>query len=340
MRRAIVCGLCCAGLVLSARPAQAERAAVLRLGGDPGIAERTRRDVVGKLTELLRGQGLEVMSPAETARRARSAECSGAECEARLRSTLGVDLLVTLGLWAAPDGSNLRAVVIGLVGDGTYFGNAEVAEAGVAAALVEALAKARARQALGPGPWLRVEGEPRGARVLVDGRQWGVLPNEAAVRAGEHRVVVRLDGYVAESRTVTLQPLATEPLVLTVRLVRAAPVRAPAKAPRAPPRPARVGPRGTVEIERPVLGPVVLGGLGVAGIGVALGALLAADCRVEDPDRCMQGTSTNEWALTYGVGGAVALGAALAWHVFGGKARRTGPTVGLGPGSIYVLGEL
>jgi hypothetical protein len=105
-----VCGLCFAGLLLAARPVWAERAAVVRFGGDPGIAEPTRREVVAKLSELLRGQGLEVMPAAEAARRVAAARCEGAGCEVRLRAALGVDVLVTVGLWVGPDCAR-RAIV-------------------------------------------------------------------------------------------------------------------------------------------------------------------------------------------------------------------------------------
>jgi hypothetical protein len=339
MGRVIVCGLFVAVLLLAARPVYAERAAVVRFGGDPGIAEPTRREAVAKLSDLLRAQGLEVMPAAEAARRVAAARCEGAGCGVRLRAALGVDLLATVGLWVGPDTRGVHSVVVGLVRDATYTGSAELGDSGLAAALERALAAARSRQALGPGPWLRVEGEPRGARIVVDGTDWGVLPNEAATRPGEHRVVVQLEGYVAEERTVRLHPGASEPVVVSVRLAPVEPA-SPRAVSRPRQRPASPPARRATRIERPVVGPLLLGGVGVAGLGVALGGLLTTDCRVEHGGRCRVGTVADEtWVLVYGAGGAVTLGAALAWHFFGGTARPTGTSVGLGPGSFYVRGE-
>jgi hypothetical protein len=230
-------------------------------------------------------------------------------------------------------------VVVGLVRDETYVGSAELGEAGLAVALDRALATARSRQALGPGPWLRVEGEPRGALIVVDGTDWGVLPNEAAMRPGEHRVVVRLEGYVAEERTVRVPPGASEPVVVSVRLAPVEPAR-PRSVTR--PRQRRAPPpsRRATRIERPVAGPLLLGGAGVAALGIALGALLTTDCRLEHGGRCRVGRVADEtWVLVYGAGGAAALGAALAWHFFGGTARPGGTQVVFGPGSLHIRGE-
>lgn len=339
MVRGIVCGLSVAALLLAARPAGAERAAVVRLGGDPGVAEPARREALAKLAELLRGQGLEVMPAPETARRVAAARCEGAGCEARLRAALGVDLLVTVGLWLGPDGRALQSVVVALVGDATYTGSAELGAADLAVALDRALVAARARQALGPGPWLRVEGEPRGALVVVDGTDWGVMPHEAATRAGEHRVVVRLEGYVTEERTVRIPPSATDPVVVPIHLTRAEPAP-PRAAPRPRPHPAPRPRNGATRIERPIVGPLILGAAGVAGLGVAAGALLTTDCRLEHGGRCRVGTVADEtWVLVYGVGGVAALGAALAWHIFGGTKRTSGPQLVLGPGSLHLRGD-
>jgi hypothetical protein len=337
MGRWIIWGLCVAGLFLVTAPARAERAAVVRLGGDPGIAEPVRREAFAKVAELLRRQGLEVMPAAEAARRAAAARCEGPGCAVRLRAALGVDLLATVGLWSGPD-SGLRSVVVGLVDDASYAGSADVGEGGLAAALERALTIARSRQALGPGPWLRVEGEPRGALVVVDGTEWGVLPSEAAAREGEHGVAVRLDGYVTEERTVRLHAGAGEPVVLTVRLQPAQRVGpSPATQTRQRPVPPRT-PRAA-RIDRPVIGPLILGGAGVGALGVALGAALTASCdRVASDGTCLTGSQLDVGlAAGYTIGGAAAITAAILWHMLGGTRRPVRRVhVGLAPGSLVV----
>jgi hypothetical protein len=328
-----------AALLLAAGPAAAERAAVVRWGGDAGIAEASRRQAVAKLSQLLRSQGLDLMPAAEAARRVAAVGCQESECGAQLRAALGVDLLVTVGLWAAGDGREVRSVVVGLVRDAGYVGTADVGDAGLTVALEEAVAMARSRQALGPGPWLRVEGEPRGAMILLDGAEWGLVPHEAAVRAGDHSVTVRLAGFVTEERTVQLRDGASAPVLVRVRLARAEPARA-ATEPRAGPRTAPPAARRRIVVDRPVAGPLLVGGAGLVLAGIALGGLVTTDCVVEDGGRCREGTVANgTWVAVYGVAGAVAIGAAVAWHMFGGRRREVSVGVGLGPGSLYLRGE-
>ena len=60
--------------------------------------------------------------------------------------------------------------------------------------------------AANPGS-LSVETDPVGATVLVDGQSWGVTPlAERNVAPGDHRVRVVKDGYLDNSRVVSVQP--------------------------------------------------------------------------------------------------------------------------------------
>jgi hypothetical protein len=328
-------------LLFASSPARADGAAVLLLGGDSHFSATVTSAALAAAAGPLREGGADVMPAAEVTRRIGGTTCAGPGCAERLRQRLRVDLLLTLALWASgADRSVPASVTVSIVSaDGSVFrGVAQVQGGELRQAVAEAVGAALARQTRGPGPWLRVEGEPRGAIVAIDGTDQGVLPYEGRVGAGSRRVQVRLTGYVTDERSVTVPAAPEGPVVLEVRLARSGPALRPSVS-RPQPRAAPPASSRTMRIDRPVLGPLLVGGMGALGIGVAIGALLTTECRVEDADRCLLGTVADEtWVLVYGAGGVVALGAALVWHVFGGTARPTGTTVGLGPGSLYLRG--
>jgi hypothetical protein len=69
---------------------------------------------------------------------------------------------------------------------------------------------------------LVVGSEPGGGTVIVDGRELGTAPVEASVGAGNHKVAVRLPGYVETSTSVVVS--VGERRVVTVRLGQGAPI--------------------------------------------------------------------------------------------------------------------
>jgi hypothetical protein len=69
---------------------------------------------------------------------------------------------------------------------------------------------------------LVVGSEPGGGTVFVDGRELGSAPVEASVGAGNHRVAVRLPGYVETATSVVVS--VGERRVVTVRLGQGTPI--------------------------------------------------------------------------------------------------------------------
>jgi hypothetical protein len=178
--------------------------------------------------------------------------------------------------------------------------------------------------------------------VIVDGTDAGVLPYAGRIAPGDHEIKVRLAGYVTERRMVRVSREPQAQVRIEVHLARgleptaASRVRATSSAARQ--RPPRRPPRTT----RPVVGPLVLGIVGAAGVGLAVGALVAGDCETESVSgKCLVGDVTNEVAaIGYGLAGLGALTAALLWRVLGGKAESSAPTISVGPSFVLVRGDL
>ncbi|MBI2895821.1 MAG: PEGA domain-containing protein [Deltaproteobacteria bacterium] len=332
-------------LLAAAGDAWADRAAVIVQGGDSHFPAAVRNDAIAAVGGALSQEGFDVMPATEAARRLAGTRCTGPDCAERARQRLGVDLVATVALWAAGADRNVPAnVLVSLVVPNAppFRGQSEVGAGELRAALVVALAMARSRQAMGPGPWLRVEGDPRGAVVVVDGTDRGVLPFEGRIDPGTRSVVVRLTGYRTEEHRVVIPAEAEDPVVLEVHL-SPSPPSPPSPAP-PPHQPQPTEPPAAVEpaTNRPLVGPLVLGIVGLAGVGLAVGALLAGDCETESAGgECLVGDLPNEAALIgYGLAGIGAMTAGLLWRLLGGGTERSEPTVVLAPTSVWLRGDL
>jgi len=96
--------------------------------------------------------------------------------------------------------------------------------------------------------------------------------------------------------------------------------------------------------EPPIVGPLVLGVAGLAGVGVAIGTVLAAGCVERDAGgRCV---IEDEVAVVptalYGAAGGIALTGSILWFLFGGdedETPREAPGVSVGPTSVEILGR-
>lgn len=156
---------------------------------------------------------------------------------------------------------------------------------------------------------LEVLGGPKGARVLLNGREVGTLPLDGAVRvvAGSIVVDVVKEGYRSISRTIEVRPsgLARETIELVPALASAPPPAAPPKAPpppvaSAPPPPP---PAVTAKTTPPAAGPdlslwgwVAAGGA-AAGVGAGVAGLVLRANRVNaynDDAVCLVGGRTRD----------------------------------------------
>lgn len=88
----------------------------------------------------------------------------------------------------------------------------EAAAAKAAAALAEAILAAPAEVL----PSLSIASDPAGAIVLVDGEVVGQTPLTREVAAGEHTVTVKQEGYVDQTRTLTVEGESPAPLAFAL----------------------------------------------------------------------------------------------------------------------------
>lgn len=307
----------------AASVARAETAAILPAGGDERLPAAVRSRAVRALRSALRQEGVRVLSTAELERHLTDSalrRCRKTDCGDDVASAAGADFAAGVAVWKGGDGREGVTVAVSLITPaGVAFpGTATVGRDGdLALATRTALAAARAKQRLGPGPWLHVVGTPVGARVSVDGTAVGVLPYRGAIRPGRHAIVVRLAGHRPVERTIDVPmadqaearvevALAEDPSgAATLREVHPRPVRTDAVLPAAGSRPAVHA-----------WGPAVLGAAGLGLLAVDAVALVRRGCSFRDASgTCRRGTRLRAevFAAYAGAGSAALVGALLWW---------------------------
>ena len=173
---------------------------------------------VEELTRLLKLRGFDVISagqagPAAEAEQQRGVfpqsydplYCLTPECATEYRKLFDATFAVQLTI----SSRNLRPANVSVVlteNPKAFFGgSAPIEGLDIRAAVRTAFDTARAKQEEGAGPWLSVSGSPVGATVYVDGAEYGRLPFEKRhVESGPHKFEVREDGYLSESRTLSI----------------------------------------------------------------------------------------------------------------------------------------
>ncbi|MEZ4450916.1 MAG: PEGA domain-containing protein [Nannocystaceae bacterium] len=156
-----------------------------------------------------------------------------------------------------------------------------------------------------PAPRLRVDVEPAGSVVTVDGEVVGVTPLDVEIAGGEHDVVVRREGYAAHRQRIA----AVDGVTVTVHAQLAlVPI---ADAPTEEPTRRRLAPAGWASIAV---------GVAAAGAGVGLVAIderpITSDCEGENVDalgHCRWRYNTLAGGVVMAVVGvaAIGIGAAL-----------------------------
>jgi hypothetical protein len=132
-------------------------------------------------------------------------ECLDVDCAAQLARAANLDTVIVVAVWPGDDGRAETVAVTLVEASGTvHEADAPVGEAGVSQAATTAVVAAARRRNMGTGIELRVNSEPEGALVLVDGTEAGVTPFVGAYEAGAHEVEVRLHGE-SETRDVVLE---------------------------------------------------------------------------------------------------------------------------------------
>lgn len=178
---------------LPASAQDAPTASVVAIGGTVGVEASAWIDAMDAVEARLREAGFRL----DTEGLPRLDDCAELACLRQERITRGVDVLVTLTLFVAEGTTDqVGSVVVTLVDAHDQYVGDEAVEGRIVPTVVGlALAEARTERERGAGPWLHVTGTA-GAIVRIDGREAGVVPYEAALEPGHHRIEVSLGAQV------------------------------------------------------------------------------------------------------------------------------------------------
>ncbi len=322
------------------------RAQTVVLVPKPGVPQTDVAQLSAEqtLAEALSMQGMAVVDDTVVRRVLAAREpCDTDQCALKLMAAVGADLRAAIVVWRDEQGLPAKIHVTLADAQGhSYEGDANLQHGDVRSATTVALLDARAFQLLGPGPWLRVLGTPDAAQVYLDGELVGALPYRATIRSGRYRLAVRAPGYTGSEQQIDVPAVGDRKLVITVSLAPP-PIESPVVGDPTHPASALSAGASLSSPTRPIVGPVVLGGVGGALI---LGDLILAamvhdgSCYQRAADgACATRTELNvPSTLVWGGLGVAALGGGVLWYWLG--APETTPAVALrfGPGSLWLRG--
>jgi hypothetical protein len=198
-----------------------------------------------------------------------------------------------------------------------YPGRAEVEGARLGSAAKDALIDARALQLLGPGPWLRVRTKPDGAQVLIGGKLVGATPYRAHVSSGRHVLEVRAEGRESHVQTVDIPPNTAKQIEVEIALkARHNTADAPDETASTLDGDFREPP---VASSRPIVGPILLGALGVGLIATDIVLVASSGCSEEDSRGVCKEEGKVDTAMTvvWGATGVAAIAGGILWYVLG-----------------------
>jgi len=302
--------------------AQAETFALLAPTGADDISPATRASAIDALLVALRTSGHRPTLPAEVARQlsaAHSPACLALDCARSVISALHVNGVVETVLWSNGSGG-VREVVVSIVraGGAESSGTAAVGNGDVGAAARAALTQALSSAGTAAPPVrVTVRVSPRGAALTLDGRPLGQAPWQGLLPTGQHVLVAGHVGFLIERRELDLR---SGPVELAMELARDPDADADADADgnaddgTADDRAARGG-GGQNSSGRAVVGPIVLGAVGIALLGFDVAALVYAGG--EPPVGIERSLDPLPFVL-YGAAGIGALTGALLWWLLSG----------------------
>jgi hypothetical protein len=307
----------CAVLTASA---QAETAVLLPASGDEALREE-QSEAVRVLSRALETQGIRLLEYDEAIEQAGARDvsrCKTVDCAPKLLRAVGADVAASLAVWSRGP-KQQKTVFVTLVdrqGD-RYPGRADVDGTNFGGAAKDALIDARALQLLGPGPWLRVRTKPDGAQVLIGGKLVGATPYRAHVSSGRHVLEVRAEGRESHVQTVDIPPNTAKQIEVEVALKPSNNTAdAPDETAGALDGDFRELP---VERSRPIVGPILLGAVGVGLIATDIVLIASSGCSEEDSSGACkeEGKVDTAMAVAWGAAGAAALAGGILWYVLG-----------------------
>lgn len=293
------------------------------------------------LARKLRAEGVAIITQPQAEARVggAAASCTGPDCIADLARGSGADAALAMAIWsAAAPGEPGRLLVTLIDRKGQSFpGEAAIHADDVEGSAREALSDARSLQWLGPGPWLRVRSTPAGAQVMLDGRPLGATPTRAVVTPGRHTLEIRLPGLRPHAQTVDIPANASRQTAVEIDLTPRAPHPAHRR-PAGEPQP-RATRRPPAHPSRPLLGPLILGGIGVAIAAYDVIHIASDLCERRDAMGCAE-RSTISAGTAFALGGVAfgALGTGLLWYLLG-ESREPEPTLTIGHDRLVVHGR-
>lgn len=232
-------------LVAAQAPAVAEHVAPLMAAGAPthaapagwiggatvvaqlsGLHDQTQRVVLlapnldayiaGELVRGLATLGVRALNVREARLDPALEACGTFGCLAQVaRASQGRAALASLS--RSGDGTNTLLLVLVDADGSNAQARTRVGAAGVAEALTAAWKETSLSLALAGESMIHAESRPAGASVWLDGAPAGSTPFARQVSPGRHIVLLKLDGFVVEGRTVEAKPGRAQRVQLTLR---------------------------------------------------------------------------------------------------------------------------
>jgi hypothetical protein len=301
-------------------PVRAETAVLLPASGDEALAGE-QAEAVRVLSRALETQGVRLLAYDEAVEQAGARDvsrCKTVDCAPKLLRAVGADVAASVAVWSrgADEQKTVFVTLVDRQGD-RYPGRADVEGRRLGAAAKDALIDARALQLLGPGPWLRVRTKPDGAQVLIGGKLVGATPYRAHVSSGRHVLEVRAEGRESHVQTVDIPPNTAKQIEVEVALkARHNTADAPDETASALDGDFREPP---VANSPPIVGPILLGALGVGLIATDIVLVASSGCSEEDSRGVCKEEGKVDTAMTvvWGAAGVAAITGGILWYVLG-----------------------
>lgn len=194
--------------------------------GSPGLHDQTQRVVLlapnldpytaGELVRGLATLGVRALSVREARLDPALEACGTFGCLAQVaRASQGRAALASLS--RSGDGSNMLLLALVDPDGSNAQARTRVGAAGIAEALTAAWKETSLSLALQGESMIHAESRPAGASVWLDGAPAGSTPFARQVSPGSHTVLLKLDGFVGEERTIQAKPGKAERLQMTLR---------------------------------------------------------------------------------------------------------------------------
>lgn len=250
--------------------------------------------------------------------------CNDTLCLREVRTRAAVDLLVHLTLHGSSGSIEaVAATVIDNTDHSTIVTVNTTRSRDVQTTARLAVAQVMLRRMRGPGAMLAIRGAPDGAVIEVDGTEVGLAPWEAPIEPGHHRVSAIHAGL---RRTEEIDIDEERTGIVEVRFDFA------------------VGSTEGVHTERrrPIIGPSILGIVGLAGVTAGVVAIAGAECTgARDGGDCLNVGEETNWGAVglYGGGGLAAIAGAVLWYFLGTEEVQVSSMPGV-TASIQISGHL